>query len=237
MTGRAASVCSDPWTATVDHRSGDAIELDRRAKHASASIRRIDGRQPIGGAARTALRRLAWWGRLAQAYGRVIQEPKMPEAMDVIDLRVNGRRVGVAVDPDTPLIHVLRNDLGLKGTRMGCGEGQCMSCTVLVDGLPRTSCTISAGSVAGREIETVESLVEGRSGHLLVDCFLKQQAGQCGYCLAGILMRAKALLGQVAKPTREEIAAALDGHLCRCGAHSRIIRAIEQAALASGSAP
>jgi aerobic-type carbon monoxide dehydrogenase small subunit (CoxS/CutS family) len=150
--------------------------------------------------------------------------------MDAIDLRVNGKAVGVAVDPDAPLLYVLRNDLGLKGTRMGCGEGQCMSCTVLVDGLPQTACTTAVGTVAGREIETVESLMDGVSRHPLIDSFIKQQAGQCGYCLAGILMRSKALLTKHGTPAREEIVAAIDKHLCRCGAHTRIIRAIEQAA-------
>jgi len=156
--------------------------------------------------------------------------------MDTIDLRVNGRPVGVAVDPDAPLLYVLRNDLGLKGTRLGCGEGQCMSCTVLVNGLPQTACTTPVGAVAGGEIETIESLTDGASRHPLIDSFLEQQAGQCGYCLAGLLMRAKALLAKSARPTRDEIVAAIDKHLCRCGAHTRIIRAIEQAAQAGGVA-
>jgi nicotinate dehydrogenase subunit A len=157
--------------------------------------------------------------------------------MDTIEFHVNGNRVGVAVDPDTPLLYVLRNDLGLKGTRAGCAEGQCMSCTVLIDGRAVTACMEPVGAVAGRAIETVESLVDGGSRHPLVESFLKEQAGQCGYCIAGILMRAKALLAANAAPKRDEIVAALDGHLCRCGAHVRMIRAIEQAAGMGRAAP
>jgi nicotinate dehydrogenase subunit A len=157
--------------------------------------------------------------------------------MDAIEFQVNGKRVGVAVDPDTPLLYVLRNDLGLKGTRAGCTEGQCMSCTVLIDGRAVTACMEPVGAVAGRAIETVESLVDGGSRHPLVESFLKEQAGQCGYCLAGILMRAKALLAATAAPKRDDIVAALDGHLCRCGAHVRMIRAIEQAAGMGRAAP
>lgn len=157
--------------------------------------------------------------------------------MDRIEFHVNGKQVGVAVDPDTPLLYVLRNDLGLKGTRAGCVEGQCMSCTVLLDGRAVTSCMEPVGSVAGRAIETVESLADGGSRHPLVESFLKEQAGQCGYCLAGILMRAKALLARTAAPARADIVTALDGHLCRCGAHARMIRAIERAAAAGRAAP
>lgn len=157
--------------------------------------------------------------------------------MDTIEFHVNGRSVGVAVDPDTPLLYVLRNDLGLKGTRAGCAEGQCMSCTVLIDGRPMTACMEPVGAVAGRKIETVKSLVDGTSHHPLVESFIKEQAGQCGYCMAGIMMRAKALLAAKASPKRDDIVAALDGHLCRCGAHTRMIRAIEHAATIGRAAP
>jgi nicotinate dehydrogenase subunit A len=157
--------------------------------------------------------------------------------MDRIEFDVNGKRVGVAVDPDTPLLYVLRNDLGLKGTRAGCVEGQCMSCTVLIDGRAVTACMEPVSAVAGRKVETVESLVDGGTRHPLVESFIKEQAGQCGYCLAGILMRAKALMAAKPSPTRDDIVTALDGHLCRCGAHSRMIRAIEQAASVGMVAP
>ena len=150
--------------------------------------------------------------------------------MDPIRLHVNGETRDVSVDPDTPLLYVLRNDLGLKGTRAGCAEGQCMSCTVLLDGRPQTACMVPVGSVASQRVETVEALVCDGLNHPLVDSLLEEQAGQCGYCLAGILMRAKALLDRGGVPSRAEIAAALDDHLCRCGAHDRILRAIERAA-------
>jgi nicotinate dehydrogenase subunit A len=157
--------------------------------------------------------------------------------MDRIEFDVNGKRVGVAVDPDTPLLYVLRNDLGLKGTRAGCVEGQCMSCTVLIDGRAVTACMEPVSAVAGRKVETVESLVDGGTRHPRVESFIKEQAGQCGYCLAGILMRAKALMTAKPSPTRDDIVTALDGHLCRCGAHARMIRAIEQAASVGRVAP
>jgi nicotinate dehydrogenase subunit A len=152
--------------------------------------------------------------------------------MEVISLHVNGKALDVRVEPDTPLLYVLRNDLGLKGTRAGCVEGQCMSCTVLIDGRPQTACMVPIGTIAGQRVETVESLVANGANHPLIDSVLEEQAGQCGYCLAGILMRAKALLDHNATPSRTDIATALDDHLCRCGAHVRILRAIERAALA-----
>ena len=152
--------------------------------------------------------------------------------MEVISLHVNGKALDVRVEPDTPLLYVLRNDLGLKGTRAGCVEGQCMSCTVLIDGRPQTACMVPVGAIAGQRVETVESLVANGANHPLIDSVLEEQAGQCGYCLAGILMRAKALLDHNATPSRTDIATALDDHLCRCGAHVRILRAIERAALA-----
>jgi nicotinate dehydrogenase subunit A len=150
--------------------------------------------------------------------------------MDAIRLHVNGKALDVHVEPDTPLLYVLRNDLGLKGTRAGCVEGQCMSCTVLIDGRPQTACMVPVSSVAGQRVETVEVLADGGGNHPLVDAIVEEQAGQCGYCLAGMLMRAKALLDTNAAPKRADIVAALDGHLCRCGAHVRILRAIERAA-------
>ena len=157
--------------------------------------------------------------------------------MDTIEFEVNGDRVGVAVDPETPLLYVLRNDLGLRATRAGCSEGQCMSCTVLIDGRAVTSCMEPVGAVAGRTVETVEALDRGGVRDPLVESFLREQAGQCGYCMAGILMRAKALFAHTPAPSRTDIVEALDGHLCRCGAHTRMIRAIERAAAAGGRAP
>jgi len=142
-----------------------------------------------------------------------------------ITLHVNGRAAQVAADPTTPLLDVLRNTLDLKGSRYGCGLEQCGSCMVLVDGAPVHACSREVGTVAGKRIETVESLAD----HPLRQAFLDEQAGQCGYCLSGILISAKALLDRTPRPTREQIVAALDQHLCRCGTQSRIIRAVERA--------
>ncbi len=143
-----------------------------------------------------------------------------------IALWVNGREVGVAAAETTPLLDVLRNELGLKGSRYGCGLEQCGSCMVLVDGEPVYACSREVGTVAGRRVTTVEGL----AGHPLLEAFLDEQAGQCGYCLSGILISAKALLDRNKSPDRGEIVAALDRHLCRCGTHQRIIRAVQRAA-------
>jgi nicotinate dehydrogenase subunit A len=145
-----------------------------------------------------------------------------------IELTVNGRSVSVVVAGDVPLLDVLRNHLDLKGSRYGCGLEQCGSCMVTIDGKAEYSCVREISSVAGKHVETVESL----TGHPLRAAFLEEQAGQCGYCLSGILMSAKALLDTNKNPSRAEIVAALDVHLCRCGAHPRILRAVEKAAAA-----
>jgi nicotinate dehydrogenase subunit A len=145
-----------------------------------------------------------------------------------IELTVNGRSVIVAVADDMPLLDVLRNHLDLKGSRYGCGLEQCGSCMVLIDGKAEYSCTREIASVAGKCVETVESL----TSHPLRQAFLDEQAGQCGYCLSGILMSAKALLDGNNNPSRAEIVTALDAHLCRCGAHPRILRAVAKAAAA-----
>jgi nicotinate dehydrogenase subunit A len=147
-----------------------------------------------------------------------------------IALTVNGGRVSVSVEAVTPVLDVLRNRLDLKGTRYGCGLEQCGSCTVLLDGEPIYACSREIGTVAGRSITTIEGLGTATRPHPLQRAFLDEQAGQCGYCLAGILMSAKALLDRDPSPTRADIVAALDRHLCRCGAHPRILRAVEKAA-------
>lgn len=152
--------------------------------------------------------------------------------MESIDFTVNGRKVGVSVEAATPLLAVLRNVLGLTGARFGCGLEQCGTCVVLIEGEPAYACTREVASVAGKAVITVEGLARGDTLHPLQQAFLAEQAGQCGYCLSGILMSAKALLDRSPRPTRVEIAAALDRHLCRCGAHNRIIRAVERAAAA-----
>ena len=150
-----------------------------------------------------------------------------------IAFTVNGEPRSVAVDEDAPLLAVLRNVLGLRATRFGCGHEQCGACMVLVDGEPTYACTRETGTVAGRSVTTIESLGTPDKPHPLQQAFLDEQAGQCGYCLSGIIMSAKALLDRNPAPTRTEIVTALDRHLCRCGAHQRIIRAVERAGRAA----
>jgi nicotinate dehydrogenase subunit A len=147
------------------------------------------------------------------------------------EFTLNGRPVGVALDnEEAPLLNVLRNALGVMGARFGCGLDQCGSCMVLIDGAPEKSCSKPIWSVAGKTVVTVEGLGTPEHPHPLQAAFIDEQAGQCGYCLAGILISAKALLERNAAPTRSEIAQALDGNICRCGAHNRIMRAVEKAA-------
>jgi nicotinate dehydrogenase subunit A len=151
-------------------------------------------------------------------------------------LVVNGESVHAGSDGAKPLLSVLRDDLGLRGSRFGCGTEQCGACMVLIDGKPEHSCTREVASVAGHSITTVEGLAQGSNLHPLQQAFLDEQAGQCGYCLAGILISAAALLARNPKPARADIIAALDPHLCRCGMHNRVIRAVERAAATSGAA-
>jgi nicotinate dehydrogenase subunit A len=147
-----------------------------------------------------------------------------------INLIVNGRSVAVDIDPTTPLLDVLRNQLDLKGSRYGCGLEQCGSCMVLIDGEPEYSCARETGSVAGHAITTIEGLGTPDNPHPIQRAFLQEQAGQCGYCLSGIIISAKALLDRNPNPSRTDIVAALDKHLCRCGTHTRIIAAVQKAA-------
>ena len=147
------------------------------------------------------------------------------------DFLVNGKAVSVALDNEaTPLLNVLRNELGLMGTRFGCGLEQCGCCMVLVEGAPVKSCNREISTLNGKTVTTVEGLGTPAHPHPLQQAFIDEQAGQCGYCLAGILISAKALLEQNPSPTRKEIALALDGNICRCGSHNRIMRAVENAA-------
>ena len=144
------------------------------------------------------------------------------------DLEVNGQAHAVRAEGSEPMLHVLRDHLGLKGTRYGCGLEQCGACMVLVDGDPVHACTRRLDTAAGRRVTTVEGL----DAPGLLAAFLEEQAGQCGYCLSGILVSAKALLDRTANPDRATIAAALAPHLCRCGVHARILRAVAKAATA-----
>ncbi|HEY0303084.1 MAG TPA: (2Fe-2S)-binding protein [Rhizomicrobium sp.] len=153
--------------------------------------------------------------------------------MKTFDFSVNGKPVSVSLDDEeTPLLDVLRNALGLMGTRFGCGLEQCGCCMVLIDGAPEKCCARPVYSVAGKDITTVEGLGTPDAPHPLQQAFIDEQAGQCGYCLSGILISAKALLAANPAPTRVVIALALDGNICRCGSHNRILRAIEKAAAA-----
>jgi nicotinate dehydrogenase subunit A len=146
-----------------------------------------------------------------------------------MQLIVNGKSVHVKTDGAKPLLSVLRDELGLRGTRFGCGTEQCGACMVLIDGEPAYSCAREIGSLTGKAVTTVEGLTQNGAPHPLQQTFVEEQAGQCGYCLSGILISAAALLARNPRPSRGEIAAALDRHLCRCGAHNRIMRAVARA--------
>jgi len=151
--------------------------------------------------------------------------------MASFDLNVNGRTISVTVaNEETSLLTVLRDELGLVGARFGCGLEQCGCCMVLIDGQPAKSCGKPIWSVAGKAVTTVEGLGTPERPHPLQRALLDEQAGQCGYCLSGIIVSAKALLDRNPAPTRAEIAKALDDNICRCGSHNRILRAVEKAA-------
>ena len=150
--------------------------------------------------------------------------------MPSFNLNVNGSAVGVSADGDIPLLDILLNHLGLYGTKFGCGLEQCGCCMVLIDGEPAKSCGKALSTLVGRKIVTIEGLGTPDRPHPLQQAFLDEQAGQCGYCLAGILISAKALLDHNPAPSRREIAEALDDNICRCGSHNRILRAVALAA-------
>ena len=147
-----------------------------------------------------------------------------------ITFHINGRRYDANAEPETPLLYVLRNDLKLKGARFGCGAGQCGACTVLVDGKPVQSCDFPLSAAAGKSVTTIEGLASNGGLHPLQQAFIAEQAAQCGYCITGIIMTAKALLDANSRPSDAEIRAALNGNLCRCGTHQRILRAVHRAA-------
>ena len=148
---------------------------------------------------------------------------------DRIGFVVNGRSVSVEIDGTMPLLSVLRDELNLRGSKFGCGTEQCGACMVLIDGKPEYSCSREVSTVAGKTITTVEGLAKGGTLHPLQQALLDEQAGQCGYCLPGILISAAALLETNRTPSRADIVAALDPHLCRCGIHNRVIRAVQKA--------
>ena len=153
----------------------------------------------------------------------------------VVVFHVNGREVSVQGEDGQSLLDVLRNTLHLKATRMGCGQGACGACRVMVDGHAMAACETPLWSAQGKHITTVEGLGTREAPHALQTAFIEEQAMQCGFCTSGILMSAAALLQRQEHPTRQEIVQMLDGHLCRCGAHNRVIRAIEKAANTSAA--
>lgn len=148
----------------------------------------------------------------------------------MVAFHVNGQVVSVQDQQGQTLLDVLRNTLHLKATRMGCGQGECGACRVMVDGHAVAACDTPLWSVNGKQVTTVEGLGSRAAPHALQTAFIEAQAMQCGFCTSGILMSAAALLQRHPQPSRQEIVQMLDGHLCRCGAHNRVVHAIQQAA-------
>jgi len=145
-------------------------------------------------------------------------------------LRVNGRDRRVKAKPDTPLLYVLRNDLDLKGARFGCGLGQCGACTVIIDGKATRSCITPLSTVGSKSVTTLEGLGSSRRPHRIQQAFIDAQAAQCGYCINGMIMTAKAFLDESPRPSEDDVRRALAGNLCRCGTHPRIVDAVMRAA-------
>jgi nicotinate dehydrogenase subunit A len=149
-----------------------------------------------------------------------------------VTLSINGKTQQLDVEPDTPLLYVLRDDLALHGAKFGCGLGQCGACTVVVDGTAVRSCSIEVSKVAGKKITTLEGLGSSAKPHPIQKAFIDEGAAQCGYCINGMIMTSKALLDRTPHPSETQIRQALAGNLCRCGTHPRIIRAVKRAAAA-----
>jgi len=144
-------------------------------------------------------------------------------------LQVNGASRTVNVEPDTPLLYILRNDFELNGPRFGCGLSQCGACTVLVDGRPTRSCVTAVSAIGAKQVTTLEGLGTRDRLHPLQKAFIEEQAAQCGYCTNGMIVTAKALLDKTPRPTEAQIKKALAANLCRCGTHNRIVRAVLRA--------
>ena len=147
----------------------------------------------------------------------------------IFTLRVNGTAHSVKAAPNTPLLYVLRNDLHLNGAKFGCGQAQCGACSVLVDGIEQRSCVFPVSAAGKSGITTIEGLGTARQPSVLQRAFIREQACQCGYCSSGMIMAAQALLARNPKPNEGEVKQALEGHLCRCGVHNRIVRAVLRA--------
>jgi nicotinate dehydrogenase subunit A len=151
--------------------------------------------------------------------------------MQTFELKVNGTPAKIEVrDPDEPLLYVLRNRLGLTGAKFGCGLGQCGACTVIVDGEATRSCLLTVANAAGKTIVTVEGLGTSGKPHPMQAAMIEEQAAQCGYCTAGVVMTSAALLAKKPGASADDAKAALAGNLCRCGSHQRVLRAFERAA-------
>jgi len=155
---------------------------------------------------------------------------------NTITLNVNGKDHAIDAPPDSMLLYALRNDLKLHGPKFGCGLSECGACTVIMDGSAIRSCVMPLSVVAGHKITTLEGLGSIDKPHPLQQAFIDEQAVQCGYCINGVIMTAKALLDSNPKPSRDDIKHALNGNLCRCGTHMRIVRAVERAAKQGGQA-
>ena len=147
-----------------------------------------------------------------------------------LEIEVNGQRYSVTYPPDTPLLYVLHDELGLTGTKYGCGEGQCGACTVLMGGAPRRSCQISVSAALAKPITTIEGLEKDGKLHPVQQAFLDAGAFQCAFCTSGMVMSSVGLLQRNANPKREEIVQFLQGNICRCGTHPRVIEALQHAA-------
>jgi aerobic-type carbon monoxide dehydrogenase small subunit (CoxS/CutS family) len=148
-----------------------------------------------------------------------------------MEIQVNGKRYAVSYPPDTPLLYVLRDELGLTGTKYGCGEGQCGACTVLMGGAPRRSCQIPVGAAVGKPVTTIEGLEKEGKLHPVQQAFLDAGAFQCAYCTSGMVMSCVGLFQTNANPKLEEIVQSLQGNICRCGTYPRIIEAVQYAAM------
>ena len=154
----------------------------------------------------------------------------------ITELDVNGSKRRIDADSDRTLLSVLRDDLDLTGTKYGCGEGQCNSCTVLLDGLPARSCITKVATAAGKKVVTIEGLAPEGKLHPMQEAFLEAEAFQCGWCTPGMIVGAVGLLQKNPKPTEAEIVAGMNGHICRCGTYPRIVQAIQSAAKKGGRA-
>ena len=157
-------------------------------------------------------------------------------ALRTVNLTINGQRSSVEADDTTPLVYVLREELGLKGTRLGCGQSQCGACHVMLEGVSVPACDTPLWAAENKALVTIEGLGQADALHALQQAFIDEQAAQCGYCVSGILVSAAALLAKCPQPNEAQVRKALDPHLCRCGAHNRMVRAVLKAAAVGAGA-